>query len=382
MEIDKRDMTNNLEEAILMVIVFFDMFDYPLTSFEIWKFLNVKCELYDVLEVLVEIKNINFNNVNTPTLLAKRGQQKNGFYFLAGREEIADLRVKRYNIADRKFKRAILIGRVFKIIPWIKMLAVGNIMGSNNSKDESDIDLFIISQKNRVWITRFFCVSIIKIFGIRPTTNNVRDKICLSFFVDEAALDLSGLMLDANSAQRLPSRQAGTRKDFAGAEQTAPSHPMPVVRASELHEDDIPVRTNPLLNAEASGGLTLPADIYFIYWLANLTPIHNIDDIYEKLIAANPWLRECLPNWEPIIPADKRSVGKNLSGFYYDLVEMLFGGLEKFFRNWQIKILPAGIKDKMNLGTDVIVNEHVLKMHTKDRRGYYRRIYEEKLSST
>jgi hypothetical protein len=357
------DENNNIRRAIMSVIVFFDMFDYPLTSFEIWKFLPMKCELAEVIKIFDKI-----NNVNPPTLFAKggyekemlipqpslrKGATKNGLYFLAGREDIVDLRMKRYNIADRKFKRAILIGRIFKIVPWIKMIAVGNIMGSNNLKDDSDIDLFIISQKNRIWLTRFFCVLITKILGIRPTAVDARDKICLSFFVDEEAMDLNRLMLYATAAK-------SPRGDFAGADDFA----------------GVEDKVNPPTPFAKGGNY----DIYFIYWLANLTPIYNIDNYYEKLIAANLWLIEYLPNWEPIIAADRRSAGKKWSKYYYNLIEALFGGWETFYKRIQMKILPAEIKNKMNSGSDVIVNDHRLKLHTNDRRECYRKSFIEKMN--
>ena len=35
------DLTE-LEEAILKIVVFFDMFSYPLTAYEIWRYLSVE----------------------------------------------------------------------------------------------------------------------------------------------------------------------------------------------------------------------------------------------------------------------------------------------------------------------------------------------------
>ena len=72
---------NNLKEAILKAIAFFDRFDYPLTPFEIWTFCGVKCELSEILEAL--------NNGNLPL------ETKYGFYFLNNRNEIVDIRQRR-----------------------------------------------------------------------------------------------------------------------------------------------------------------------------------------------------------------------------------------------------------------------------------------------
>jgi len=252
----------------------------------------------------------------------KRGQieSKNGFYFLAGREEIIKERMARYNYIDRKFKRAVLLSKIFKLIPWIKMIAVGNIIGTHNLKKESDIDLFIITEKNRIWLTRFFCVLIIKIFGLRPKPENMQDKICLSFFISEEEMNLEKLML------------AGGR------------------------------------------------DTYFIYWLAGLAPIYSKDDIYSKFIEANVCLKNYLPNWEAGEVNYRRDAGKGFSQFYRDVVDMFFGGLERRIKNWQIKILPKQLATIMNLDTRVVANDRVIKLHANDRRAYYREKFKQQLT--
>ena len=89
----------------MQAIAFFDMFDYPLTPFEIWTFCGVKSELGEILEVL------NGNSLPLET--------KYGFYFLDNRSEIVDIRQRRYNYANRKFKRALKIARFLEKHPRI-----------------------------------------------------------------------------------------------------------------------------------------------------------------------------------------------------------------------------------------------------------------------
>ena len=304
-------------------IAFFDLFSYPLTGFEVWKYLGAKCELSDVLEILEDITK---KPPLVPPLqggqVEKRGQieSKNGFYFLAGREEIIKERMARYNYIDRKFKRAVLLSKIFKLIPWIKMIAVGNIIGTHNLKKESDIDLFIITEENRVWLTRFFCILITKILGLRPKPENMQDKICLSFFISEDAMNLEKFML------------------------------------------------------------TREKDIYFIYWLAGLVPVYDKDGIYNKFIGANGWLKNYLPNWEAGEINYRRNAGKSFSWFYRDTIDMFFGGLERRIKNWQIKILPKQLATIMNLDTRVVANDRVIKLHANDRRAYYREKFKQQLT--
>jgi len=315
-----------LKEAIVKAVAFFDLFDYPLTSKEIWQNLSVKCELNEVMEALEKMA------WKFPIPAFVKGgvvEHKNGFYFLAGRGAIMEERFKRYNFTHRKFKRAVLIAGIFKFIPWIKMIAVGNLLGAHNLKNSSDIDFFIIAEDKKIWLARFFCAGLAKILGLRPRAGYARDKICLSFYTSDKAMDLSGLMLE-----------------------------------------------NPL-DPPFEGRQT--QDIYFTYWLAGLTPIYDIGGEYEKLVKANQWLYTSLPNWQPVEPARKRLVKPFRQRFYRDVVDLFFGGLEPQCKKLQLKLLPFELKNLMNLDSRVVVNDQIIKFHANDRREEYREKYQEKM---
>lgn len=301
------DINDKIKKAIVETVVFFDLFDYPLTIFEIWQYLSVKCKLADIKNILDGVKI----------------REKGGFYFLDGREEIVKIRIARYNYSNKKFKRTIWISRIFKFIPWIKMIAIGNIIGKYNLKKKSDIDLFIITEKNRLFITRLFCVGIIKILGLRPSVENKKDKICLSFFVSEEGMDLKKLMLKENK------------------------------------------------------------DLYFTYWLVGLVPIYDVDKFYNKLIKMNNWIYDFFPNWDTNWDIGwigyNCDVGKNFSYFYHDIFDMFFGGLNSKAKRLQFKIMSNKLKDIMNQDTRVVINNKVLKLHSVDRRRKYAELFIYKL---
>ena len=298
----KENNKNNLRAAIIRVMAFFDMFDYPLTQFEIWRYSDTACSLPEVKAALEKTETKEFL------------EEQDGFYFFSGRKKIVETRMRRYNFADKKIKRAMLIARIFRFVPWIKLIAASNIIGANNQKDESDIDLFIVTERKRIWITRFFCAGWLHLFRLRPKPDNARNKICLNFYVSEDALNLEPFQLSGEP------------------------------------------------------------DIYFVYWLSGLAPIFIKDDIYEKLMAANSWLREYLPNWEyNKASSGKRTIKPLASPFYRDLVDLLIGGLEVNLGHWQTRKLPAELKINMNKNSQVVVNERVLKLHAKDRREEYRK---------
>lgn len=334
-----------LEEAIIKTIAFFDLFDYPLTDFEAWKWLwggdergsipkalgveplNYNVSLWEVKNILesddtkrcpTSIKDVGHLRIENNIL-----ESKNGFYFLRGREETVRTRMERYNYAGLKFKRAVRVAKFLRLIPWIKMIAVGNIIGAHNMQDKGDIDLFIIARNNCIWITRFFSAVLMAVLNLRPQAGATRDKICLSFFVSEEAMNLEGLMLE-----------------------------------------------NPPLPPLNKGGKT-EGDIYFVYWLAGLVPIYEADDVYSKFVKANSWLKNYLPNWRPIEPARWRRA----SGMpkIYSQAAGIFGFLEPIFKMFQLKFLPAKIREMANKDTRVVISDNVLKFHTNDRREEYRK---------
>jgi len=305
----RKNNSISLKEAVARAIAFFDLFDYPLTCFEVWQSLDVECDLAQVVEFLSGAEN--------PDCF---WQEKNGFYFLAGRQDIVRTRLERYNFANRKFKRALFTAKLFKIVPWIKMIAIGNLIGAHNLRQESDIDFFVVTEKKRIWITRFFCVLIIKLLGFRPKPGNARDKVCLSFFVSEQMIDLENFMLK--------------EREVSGPE---PGH-----------------------------------DVYFVYWLAGLVPIYDQKDFYKKFIKENSWLKKYLPNHQPAKICQRRKAGRGFSWFYRDVVDMFLGGLDSAVKKTQLKILPVEIKRRMNFDNRVVLNDRILKMHINDRRAEYR----------
>lgn len=214
----------NLKLAIFKVLAWFDLFDYPLTAYEIWQYLDIKLSLGDLLSFL----NLETNGVSW--------QIKNGFYFLPGREEIINIRLTRYNYTDRKFKIALRVSVWFRFLPFIKMIAVANLIGAHNLRRGSDIDLFIVTSSKRVWLSRLFCAGLAKVLRLRPNKKTKQDKICLSFYVSEDRLDLENLRLDKH-------------------------------------------------------------DLYFNYWLAGLIPIYDQAGVYAKFIQANHWLATIFPNF-------------------------------------------------------------------------------------
>ena len=172
-----------LKEATTRVIVFFDLFDYPLTAYEVWKYLDKEALLNEVVDILDALSISGTIN------------KKKGFFFLPGRSEILTTRSLRHNYSLRKIKIARRFTKLFKILPSVKAVILTNSIGQNNMRDSSDIDFLIITAPKRLWLTRLFCTGIAKLANSRPTEKNKRDKICLSFYLSAESMNLDEFKL-------------------------------------------------------------------------------------------------------------------------------------------------------------------------------------------
>jgi len=291
----------------LKTLIYFDIFDFPLTRLELEKW-----TYYD-------------NEINSITESANLIGEKYGFYFLKGRERVIRERLDRYQIAERKFKKAIKIAKIFRWIPLIKLIAVCNRLGYSNAQDDSDIDLFIITQKNRIWLTRFLTVGFLSLFNLRPKGDITRDKFCLTFFVSEGNLNLEKILLPKEK------------------------------------------------------GLS---DIHFIYWLSQFVPIYEKDKMWSKFTQANSWIKKYLPNFYQYQTHKRRNVKPVVLSSRCYTVSLLGNSLEKLAKKIQLAIMPKKLKELADgKNTNVIISAQILKFHANDRRRKYRNLFQQKYAN-
>lgn len=100
-----------------------------------------------------------------------------------------------YVLAVRKWRRALRIARVLRMFPWIQGVGIGNSLAFASVHEESDIDLVILCQPNRVWMSRFFAVLLLRMLRLRPG-EAAHDPVCPSFFVAPDAFNLQAIAIE------------------------------------------------------------------------------------------------------------------------------------------------------------------------------------------
>lgn len=292
----------NLKFAILKTLAFFDIFSFPLTALEVW-------------QNLFGLGGASLGEVEAELNKISQIKSAQGFYFLSSNsEKIVKTRHERYGLAEQKFKKVKKVVRWLALLPGVRLIGVCNTLAYSNAREESDIDLFIIAEKGKVWTARFYCLLFLKIFGLRPKAGKTKDRFCLSFFVDADNLDLT--------TQALP-------RD----------------------------------------------DIYLWYWINQLCPVYDAGGYYQKFKAANSWTKKYLPQSLDIEPSPRRTVRLGFLGRGIKKIKEAFIFLkfwESFFRSWQMRILPEKLKTKINKDPGIVIKDGVIKLIINDRREGYR----------
>lgn len=177
-------MPTAFEQAVYRTVAYFDAFRYPLTAFEIWKFLLEPPEAVSLHHVRTLLE--------TSPFLRKKFVHWRGFYSLRDTPEFVRERGVRFVDAVRKYKKARRYARFIARLPYVKAVAICNSLAFFHTTKTSDIDLFIVSEPGRVWTTRLLTTLPARLFRLRPGEAK-RDPICLSFFADEKHLQFASL---------------------------------------------------------------------------------------------------------------------------------------------------------------------------------------------
>lgn len=103
------------------------------------------------------------------------------------------------NIHEKElFKRTKNYLEKIKNIRWIKMIAVCNSLSMFATHDDSDIDLFIVTEKSMIWYVRFFVTLYFWRYGVWRKWKDIAWNFCLSFFVTEENIDMSKISISGD----------------------------------------------------------------------------------------------------------------------------------------------------------------------------------------
>lgn len=237
--------------------------------------------------------------------------ERDGYYSLADSAQPPDLEQARWH--RYKWWRTRTAVGVLGHLPYIEMVAVGNTLAGKTAGPDSDIDVLIVLRHGRLYLGRTIITLALHLFGLRRHGQKIANRVCLSFFVSGDQLDLSGVAFE-------------------------------------------------------------PYDIYLAYWIAELTPVLEVEQTMERFRAANLWVEELVPRYHDRSfkpPAPSRIARRAEHLFNNPLGDLV----ERRLAKWQLARINRKSR-KPGPDVSIIATHTMLKFHEKERRKLYREQWE------
>lgn len=201
---------------------------------------------------------------------------------------------------------------LYKSLPFISEILLCNSITFNSIKEDSDIDIFIITKKNKLRRARFFSELYLTILWQKRFKKNKKQKFCLSFYTREDNTNLYPIMLKNKS------------------------------------------------------------DIYLWYRLAHLVPLYQEIQNDDWIYKANPRFSAIFPNHPQKYCINIWTKIFTWKTFFKKIIEFLFGWLfwktiEQLIKYIRKPILRYKTKKLWDKWKWIIVNDKMLKFYDDKR---------------
>lgn len=155
---------------ILKAISYFSIFSYPLTKEEVFRFSDAEEERVVVQELIsLEKKGVIYN--------------MDGYYSVVNNKDFVSRRLKGNRSAKNIMPKAWKIAKFISNFPYIESVCISGSLSKGYYDEKSDIDFFIITKKNRIWVARTLLILYKKIFLL-----NSKKYFCLNYFMSSGYL--------------------------------------------------------------------------------------------------------------------------------------------------------------------------------------------------
>ncbi len=194
-----------LKASVEKALCYFDIFSYPLLAEEVWAFCldvpSTPAEIEAALQSLV-LEGI----VASHTVPGPQGTERKTYYSIedsvyrldeATFEQLSHpppssslphrvLKRQEYNQrADNLLPLAYQMGRFIGAFPFVRGVFISGSLSKHAMKPDSDIDFFIVTKPERLWIARTLLACFKKIFLF-----NSHKYFCINYFVDTDHLEI------------------------------------------------------------------------------------------------------------------------------------------------------------------------------------------------
>ncbi len=160
------------KKCVLKVLLYFDIFSYPLTEEEIIRF-SPACLNFQIKKILLQLVE------------QRLIYQFDKFYSVQSDFSLVKRRLDGNDLAARRMKSAHRFSKLVASFPFVKAVMLSGSISKGFMDDKSDIDFFIITQLERLWIVRAALAVFRRIFLLNSHRN-----LCTNYFIDTNNLSI------------------------------------------------------------------------------------------------------------------------------------------------------------------------------------------------
>ena len=196
---------DKLEKSIISTLAYASTKSWPMSLWEIYRYLinpnrfdgrinlnkfdgRINPNRFDDRGAVVE--GVSLGNIQKSLGALKKEDviiEEDGFYSLR-RENLAQTRIKRDKISDLKTKKTLKKAYFLAHFPFIRGVFFSGSLAFGWSKEESDIDVLIVTKHGKIWTARIIISIVLLLVGLKRTKNRVKNRICLNHFISEKEL--------------------------------------------------------------------------------------------------------------------------------------------------------------------------------------------------
>lgn len=163
-----------LSRSIIDTLRYSNFFSYPLKENEIYsRLIKSTCSKREFKVVL--------NSLLLKGKIVKSGN----FFYLPGRENLISLRRAREESSLSLHKKARSLAKQINKISGVLAIYLTGSLAVNNSQEDDDIDLLIVTHRGKLWTTRLLLTLYTSYKGLRrtPKSNFHAGKLCLNLYL-------------------------------------------------------------------------------------------------------------------------------------------------------------------------------------------------------
>jgi len=164
----------DLAQAFIRKLLYFDIFSHPLKAEEIFEYCSIPhIDERQGIRILHELEARRWIN------------SKSGFYFIGMDASKVDRRIEGNQLANLRMKDALKYASIAANFPFVRAVFISGSLSKQVMKPDSDVDFFIITEPEKLWLCRAFLTLYKKLI-----LGNSHFNFCLNYFIDLKNLEI------------------------------------------------------------------------------------------------------------------------------------------------------------------------------------------------